>query len=343
MDYPGEKVVLKLWDSLIDRGVSALLRPWSIRRDALASAEAARIHAIVQAQTRKDVLRIENAVTVLPQTETPEKLTLPRATESPSSAFFDGSGEASSLALRAAQARLLREELNIANAIMAAEEVLKTAQQEHTPESIDEDWLEMWREGAAKVSTASLQSLWGRLLAGEAQDPGQFSLRTIAFLRNLSGPEAKLIERIAPFVIDDFIFSGAAPVLREADIHFHDLLQLEELGFLHGIADLRISTNRVSLRADRFLTYLAAHDKVIVIEHRNPGKEAEIPIYSVTKVGKEILSLGTFTANEQMLAAVKQFLDVGPYPFSVRIEQRESIERELRQLRAEFGKWGRDS
>lgn len=201
----------------------------------------------------------------------------------------------------------------------------------------------MWREGAAKVSTASLQSLWGRLLASEAQASGQFSLRTIEFLRHLSGPEAKLIGRIAHFVIDDFIFSGAAPVLGKADVHFHDLLQLEELGFLHGIAYLRISTNRVSLRADRFLTYLAAHDKVIAIEHSYPGKEVEIPIYSVTKVGKEILSLETFTANEQMLAAVMQFFDVRLDPFSVRIEQRELVGRELRQLRAEFGKWGRDS
>lgn len=32
MDIPGEKLVIKMWESLIDKGVGGVLQPWQERR-----------------------------------------------------------------------------------------------------------------------------------------------------------------------------------------------------------------------------------------------------------------------------------------------------------------------
>ena len=47
------------------------------------------------------------------------------------------------------------------------------------------------------MSSEELQTLWGRVLAGEIKSPGTFSLRTLEFLKNTSHEEALKIAKLA--------------------------------------------------------------------------------------------------------------------------------------------------
>ncbi len=50
MDCPGEKLLIKMWESLVDKGVCGLLKPWQMRREGEALREC----------QRKDKLMIPN-------------------------------------------------------------------------------------------------------------------------------------------------------------------------------------------------------------------------------------------------------------------------------------------
>ena len=103
-------------------------------------------------------------------------------------------------------------------------------------ESPDDDWIKRFFKYAQDVSSDQMQELWGRILAGEIRRPGQYSLRTLDFIRSISQNEANLIEQISQFA---FISSGTAFV----DAHDKAWLASERklpAGMLFGLAELDV-------------------------------------------------------------------------------------------------------
>ena len=193
----------------------------------------------------------------------------------------------------------MRAEVNVAKAVLGAEADLEDDPQEPPDRSIDEDWLYRWRDSAAKVSTAELQALWGRVLAGEVKSPGTFSLRTLEFLRNLAKEEARRIEMLAPFVVDnDFLFRDSKSLLESEGITFGFLMRLQDLGIL----DLGGATGLIrplrSAVPNEFMLGLVAYTRVLVVTHQDANKSANLAIYRLTSLGKEVLKLGAFTPHD---------------------------------------------
>ena len=54
MDLPGEKLVIKLWETLAEKGVGSLLSPWQAGRDGRARIEVRRQEILILAQAEKD-------------------------------------------------------------------------------------------------------------------------------------------------------------------------------------------------------------------------------------------------------------------------------------------------
>lgn len=50
MDIPGEKLIIKIWDSVVDNGLASLLRPWQMRREGNAKIEIERLSALWSTQ-----------------------------------------------------------------------------------------------------------------------------------------------------------------------------------------------------------------------------------------------------------------------------------------------------
>jgi hypothetical protein len=124
------------------------------------------------------------------------------------------------------------------------EAVLEIAAQELSQEAphvadavreIDDDWLNMFAELAAGKSNTDIQTLWGKILAGEIRQPGSFSLRTLAQLSTLTSDEANFIHRFMRYVIEDeFIYPGS----KHEYASWNDAIRLQDLGVVAGIGGM---------------------------------------------------------------------------------------------------------
>jgi hypothetical protein len=68
------------------------------------------------------------------------------------------------------------------------------------PEEIEDDWFANFFSRCKLNSDVEMQSLWSKLLAGEANNPGIFSKRTIQFVSNLDKRDAELFTILCCFI-----------------------------------------------------------------------------------------------------------------------------------------------
>ncbi len=64
MDYPGEKLLLKLWETLAEKGIGSLLAPWQEKRLAQARGEIRCNEMLLIAQTEKEIESIKAGTSV---------------------------------------------------------------------------------------------------------------------------------------------------------------------------------------------------------------------------------------------------------------------------------------
>ena len=306
IQLPGERLVTRMWDTLAANGIGALFRPWQIRREGRAFAEvrADEIRMLAQAERdREDILagRKQLVAGQLVAIEPPEfdlSITAP-----------DNTALMAQHLRQQVLADTFRREVNVAKAALAAEEELANDPQDPPERTPDPDWLFRWRDYAGEVSVPDLQSLWGKVLAGEVKSPGSCSLRTLDFLRSLSTAEANQIAQLSPFVVGDFVYR-ADDVLDEEGLSFAHRLAMQQLGILSGVealGGLVLTFERdAHVKGAGFTKLLVSHNKALLVTASDPAKKLAVPIYQVTPIGKELLRLGTLAPNERHVRALAE-------------------------------------
>lgn len=308
MEIPGEKLVIKLWETLADKGIGSLLRPWQIRREGRATVDVRREELLALAQADIDAAAIRSGQKILlGNGELVDRPALPAPSEQ--AVASDATPPLSlpyvvDIANQNAKAEAVRQEVSIAKAVLYAEKELQTDTTTPPEETPQDDWLLRWRECAAGVSSDDLQQIWGKVLAGEVKSPGRFSLRTLEFLRNLSQAEAKAIERISPFVIAGVVCRGDDQILEAEGIRFSDLLAMQELGVLAGVDGLGLQVTWKSDITGSFQKVLTCHGAVLLITALDATKEIRLKVCTVTAIGNQVLRLGSFSPNARMLESV---------------------------------------
>ena len=137
MEFPGEKLVIRLWDTVFDKGIGGLLSPWQTRRSGRAQSDVQRNDLLVLAQTERDVADIRSGRTTL----TPDSQLLePHAQDNPLEA---GSSiqKASAIVRRHRIAQEIRAEVNVSKALLSAEAELENDPQTPPEREVDDDWL----------------------------------------------------------------------------------------------------------------------------------------------------------------------------------------------------------
>ena len=188
MDLPGEKLVIRLWQTVAEKGIGGLLRPWQMGREGRAQIQLQREHIVALAQSRRDAddilarrATLDEHSNLVPTSVPPAQL----PSSAPANAGPQPAGEATRRYLTATvEADSMRREINTSNALLHAEAALADDPGEPPPNKPEEDWLFRWRDHAGSVSSDQLQAIWRRVLAGEIKTPGSYSLRTLDFLRN---------------------------------------------------------------------------------------------------------------------------------------------------------------
>lgn len=320
MDFPGEKLVIKLWETLAEKGVGSLLSPWQAGREGRVRNEVRRQDILMLAQAEKDAADIRSgkkqlrADGTLLLTNSQQTITRDRNERiEPTLAFSD----AVEYGKRAAADAAARSEINASKAILFAEEQLAYDTQTPPTGDIDEDWLFMWREYASKVSAEDLQRLWGSVLAGEVKAPGRYSIRTLEFLKTLSKPEAEMITTLASYVIDGRVARAQSTYLDSKGLNFSTLLVMQELGVISGVEAIGLTTTYKSVVTEKFVLAFVSHNKALIVEHDDPTRTLEFEVYMLTAVGKQILGLGSFEPDVEYMRLIgKEFLKKG---FTVKI------------------------
>lgn len=301
--FPGENLAIKLWDTIVDKGVCGVLRPWQIKREGLANAEVARSQILMLAQAEKDVSKIkEGSVTA--------KLIGGDVILNRSAEAYSQIVDLPSLYAVMHDDIVIRNiqgEVNLAKTILKAEgQLLKES---ITPSDIDVDfdWMQRWRSYAMNVTAEDVQSLWANLLAGEVKSPGRYSLRTMEFLKNITKNDAKEIEKIIPFIFKEgFIYRGylgqvkSNPHVRAINqwLEWEHLYFMQELGIIQGITEERATITLLpELNKESFLR---TTDKVII--YKLPSdRGCETAYISVTKLGCELVDIAGMPSNREYL------------------------------------------
>ena len=297
MDAPGENLLIKLWDTITERGIGSLLKPWQMRREGKAAVDVQRETLLALAQADMDVAAIRAGTKVL--LADGKLVALPNSSPgNPDAAVSPLLPNLAGASMRRAAAETLRQEVSVSRAIAYAEGELAQESQETPQENVNEDWLLRWRENASAISSNELQLIWGKVLAGEVKSPGAFSLRTLEFLRNISRDDATLIEKLAPYVIAQFVVRPEPPNSSVGALDFTRLMLLQELGILSSVEAVGLTTHISSVVEGAFVRTLLCHGRVLVVRHDDAAKILSIPIYIVTRLGTEILQLGWKQADE---------------------------------------------
>ena len=106
-----------------------------------------------------------------------------------------------------------------------------------TPSSVEDDWIVNFFEKSRIVSDNEMQELWSRVLAGEANDPGTYSKRTVNFLSDLDKGEAALFTKFCGFVwvignLVPLVFDVQAEIYNKHGINFRALQHLDSIGLI---------------------------------------------------------------------------------------------------------------
>ena len=314
--------MIRLWETVTEKGIGSLLRPWQNRREGRARIGVQRDELLVLAQTERDIEDIQSGRKTL--TDAGQLVELPA--QDSQLARRDGSAfqEAPAIVRRTRIAQEMRAEVNVSKALLSAEAALEDDPQTPPERNVDDDWLFRWRNSASTVSSEELQALWGRILAGEIKSPGSFSLRTLEFLKNLSHTEALEITKVSPFVIDGDVISRSNKQLLDSEgITFGFLIDLQNLGVVSGVEALGIEKRIVSEATEKFERVIVSYNHVLIVTHEDASKEIKLKIFKLTLLGREILKLGSFESHEVYLRSVGQA--ICNQGFKVHIARREQV------------------
>lgn len=180
------------------------------------------------------------------------------------------------------------------------------ADESDVPElSPDEDWVSRFFAHSQDVSSKQMQSLWGRILAGEVKNPGSYSLRTLDFIRNLSQSEAKVFESVGKLAL---MQGKMAFVVADDKKWLASQKQIPELShFLLGELGIMYSGN-VSVGffdgPQIEEVSLINGNNILVINRGEISKPIGIEIWKFSTMGFEMLSLLEIPSDEEYIEKI---------------------------------------
>ena len=153
--------------------------------------------------------------------------------------------EITDLHIRAEQRRIKEEARHQKNMEDITAKAGPHLNEDANPDAMDDDWVANLFDKCRIVSDDEMQSLWARVLAGEANTPGTYSKRTVNLLSDLDKSDADLFTQLCGFgwMIGDFVplvFYVQADIYNRNGINFDTLNHLESIGLIRftGIGEV---------------------------------------------------------------------------------------------------------
>ena len=104
-------------------------------------------------------------------------------------------------------------------------------------ENLEEDWVAHFFNQCDTVSDKEMQSLWARVLSGEATNPGTFSKRTVNFISTIDKKDAELFTKFCQFAWmigepSPLIYDTNDEIYTKQGINFGALKHLDSIGLV---------------------------------------------------------------------------------------------------------------
>ena len=275
------KPLVKLIET-ISNGIGKLYEPTSIKR--MAEAKATEINSISKSMIDANLLPIKY---------------------DDGSVIIDGT-DYNEISQRA-QGRLafqeIKKQANIDQTVNYAAQTLSSFNNV-SDDPVDIDWVTRFFDSVADVSSEEMQIIWGKILAGEVNQPGSFSLRTLDIVKNLSKKDAKLFTEISPLVLcseGTKYISSKNEVLSKYEIPYETILHLDECGLVNSSGTLAI--NPIISKGNSFKVY--NHEMIAFCNGKMDDEQKfTFGVHTLTSAGQEIFNIMEASSND------KYFLDV---------------------------------
>lgn len=121
-----------------------------------------------------------------------------------------GDVEVTDIQLRAERRWLHEEMRNQENIEEITRKAIPDLRPDARPEAIDDDWMTAFFDYAKKVSDDQMQSLWAKILAGQANAPGSFKKRVLQSVALLEKEDAELFTSLCRFCVN---IEGLTPII----------------------------------------------------------------------------------------------------------------------------------
>jgi hypothetical protein len=132
---------------------------------------------------------------------------------------------------RRAMRRFLGEEAKKqANIEAITQEALPLLEDQSTPEKMEDDWITNFFDKCRIVSDADMQRLWAKVLAGEANQPGHFSRKTINLIADLNKSDADLFTQLCRF---GWMIGNVVPIVLNLENSIYTLHEINFLSLSH--------------------------------------------------------------------------------------------------------------
>ena len=150
---------------------------------------------------------------------------------------------------RALERLIQEEERKQENMESVAAKSIPLLNEDADPEAMEDDWVSHFFEKMRNTSNESMQDVWARILAGEANAPGTFDKRTVNIMGDMSSQDAKMFVDLCRFswlVGQDpvpLIFSTSDEIYVKNSLGFREIMHLESLDLvrLEGLANFSIT------------------------------------------------------------------------------------------------------
>lgn len=191
--------------------------------------------------------------------------------------------------------RFLREEtIKQKNIESITEKTFEKLDDTAKPEEIEDDWISNFFDKVKFISDNEMQDLWAKLLAGESNEPGKYSKRTVELIASLDKKDAQLFNNLCTFCWFDgheaysLIYNMAEnEIYKKQNINFSSLLHLQDIGLIQ----FNSTTGFRRLGFQKYFT-IYYHGRAINLEFKK-DTENELTIGNVmlTKSGQELISI----------------------------------------------------
>lgn len=192
--------------------------------------------------------------------------------------------------------RLVTEEVkNQENIESITSKALTSLDADAKPDEIEDDWLRNFFSKCKLISDDEMQTIWSKILAGEANNSGTFSKRTIEFLSMMDKSDAVLFDNFSkfcwyrcskcslPLIFD---YSSDDNLYKKFDISYHTLNHLSMIGLIN-FENLGLEQ---SFNSDDKTLELNYYGRILILDIQD-NKKLNVGFVSLMKVGSDLMSV----------------------------------------------------